>query len=203
MSAATRFAAKAEWFAAAGALVIAAAVARSMAPEVAAATAAGGALAALAVWIVWQDLHSFTVSDAAVLALAALGLAVRWSTAARAGAPASDALLAAGLDVILCGGLLLLFREGYYRLRGFDGLGLGDVKLGAAGAVLVGTTGFAVALFAASAAGLAFAGARHRLAPGRGPLERIAFGAALAPAFWVIWLVETTTSLLPAAGGGA
>ena len=202
MSAAARLAGKAEWFAGAGALVVAASVARSTMPVLPATGVVGAAVAALVAWIVWQDLRSFTVSDAAVLALAALGCAVRWSAAARADEPVSGALLAAALDAALCGGLLLLFREGYYRLRGFDGLGLGDVKLGAAGAVLVSTTGFAVALFAASAAGLVFAAARHRLAPGRAPLERIAFGAALAPAFWVVWLVEATTTLLPVAGGG-
>ncbi len=138
-----------------------------------------GATGALVVWIVWQDLATFTISDAALLAVAALGFAFRWSSAAADGEAPWHALAAIALDVGLCGGMLLLFREAYYRLKGVDGLGLGDVKLAAAGALLVGGVGFSWALFAASLAGLAAVGAARLLRPGhpqRGP-ARLRCGA--------------------------
>lgn len=154
----------------------------------------GGATAALVAWIVWQDLASLTISDAALFALAAAGVAFRAS--ADAGEAPTRLVLAMGVDVALCGGTLLLFREGWYRLRGHDGLGLGDVKLAAAGALLIGGVGFSWALFAASAAGLA-AVATARLA-GRAMPRRLAFGAVLAPAIWGVWLLE---QVLPRLGG--
>ncbi len=147
-----------------------------------------GATGALVVWIVWQDLATFTISDAAVLAVAALAFAFRWSSAMAEGEAPGHAAAAIALDVGLCGGLLLLFREAYYRLKGVDGLGLGDVKLAAAGALLVGGVGFSWALFAASLAGLALVGVARLLR--RAPAGRLAFGAVLAPAIWGVWLIE-------------
>ncbi len=152
---------------------------------------------ALVVWIVWQDLLTFTISDAAVVALASLAASLRWGEASALGVPPLRVGLSAMLDVALCGGTLLMFREIFYRLRGVDGLGLGDVKLAAAGALLIGGVGFSWALFAASVAGLA-AVATARLA-GRVPAERLAFGAVLAPAIWGVWLLEQA---LPRLGVG-
>lgn len=151
------------------------------------------ALGALVVWIVWQDLSTFTISDAALLAIAALGLALRWSNVSTEGEALWHALLSIALDVGLCGGMLLLFREAYYRLKGVDGLGLGDVKLAAAGALLVGGIGFAWALFAASLAGLAAVGVSRLV--GVAPMERLAFGAVLAPALLGVWLIEQVPRL--------
>ncbi len=37
------------------------------------------------------------------------------------------------IAVAVCGGVFLAVRELFFRLRGIDGLGLGDVKLAAAG----------------------------------------------------------------------
>lgn len=149
----------------------------------------------LAAWITWQDLKCLTISDAALLAFACLGFASRWSLAMQGGEAAIAALLAISIDVLLCGGLLLAFREVYYRLKGYDGLGLGDVKLAAAGALLVGSAGFFWALFAASGAGLIYVAARGRLAPCVRPIDRIAFAAALAPALWAAWLCEQIPAL--------
>ena len=157
------------------------------------------ATGALFVWIVWQDLATFTISDAALLAVAALAFAFRWSSASAEGEAPWRAFAAIALDVGLCGGMLLLFREAYYRLKGIDGLGLGDVKLAAAGALLVGSVGFSWALFAASLACLAAVGALRLLHPRRVRADRLAFGAVLAPAIWTVWLIEQA---LPRLSGG-
>ena len=151
---------------------------------------AAAATGALVVWIVWQDLATFTISDAALAAVAAIGFACRWSRAMGDGESPWRALAAFGIDVVLCGGTLLVFREAYYRLKGVDGLGLGDVKLAAAGALLVGGVGFSWALFAASLAGLAAVAASRLIRPRRARGDRLAFGALLAPALWGVWLIE-------------
>ena len=154
---------------------------------------------ALVVWIVWQDLATLTISDAALLAIAAVAFAFRWSNASGEGESSWHALVAIALDVGLCGGLLLLFRESHYRLKGVDGLGLGDVKLAAVGALLVGGVGFSWALFGASLACLTAVGAIRLLHPKRTRKDRLAFGAVLAPAIWIVWLVEQA---LPRLSGG-
>ena len=139
----------------------------------------------LVVWIVVQDLRSFTIADGAVVALALLALATRLA--------AGDSALLVALDVLLSGGVLLAFREIYFRRRGIDGLGLGDVKLAAAGGLLVGASAFAWALLAASLLALAAFAILHLATRGRGPFaapKKLAFGAVLAPAIYVAWLVQ-------------
>ena len=87
---------------------------------------------------------------------------------------------------------LLLLMALYRRWRGRDGLGLGDVKLGAVcGAWLDLATVIAVielAALAAIAAYLANAALRRERLRGTAFLP---FGLFLAPAIWVGWLGET------------
>ncbi|WP_020179433.1 prepilin peptidase [Methylopila sp. M107] len=137
------------------------------------------ALALVVGWIVWSDVKSFIIPDGAAAALGALALGVR--LAADGLTPAS-ALFALG-GGLACGAALWAVREIYYRARGHDGLGFGDVKLAAAAGVLIGPAGFAVALLAASLAGLAIAGLRG----GALRTEKLPLGALLAPAALGVW----------------
>lgn len=152
--------------------------------------AAALALSLLAARIAWQDLTDFTIPDTATLGLAVVGAAWRAAAAIEAGdgLPAELALL--GLDGLLCGGALWILREVYYRRRGQDGIGLGDVKLAAAGGILVGTGGFAWCLLGASLVGIVLLLGRNALAaPSVETIEaRLAFGAVLAPALVLGWL---------------
>lgn len=151
--------------------------------------AAGTALALLAARIAWQDLTDFTIPDSATLALAGLGLAWRLAAAREAGDGLAAELTLIAFDALLCGGALLVLREAYFRRRGHDGIGLGDVKLAAAGGLLVGTGGFAWCLFGASLLGiLLLLGRRALAAPGGTAEPRLAFGAVLAPALALGWL---------------
>lgn len=136
------------------------------------------AAALVTAWIAWRDAQSFIIPNEAAAALAALGIAARFAE----GGGTTDVLGALAGDVLLTGGLLWAVREAYFRARGRDGLGLGDVKLAAAAGCLAGAAGFAVALFAASLAGLVVAGLRRA-----GREDRLPFGALLAPAVWVVW----------------
>lgn len=161
------------------------------------------AIAFVGLRIVWQDLTDLTIPDAATLALGLIGLSDRIAGAVRSGDSAAAGLGFAVLDGALCGGVLLVLREVHYRRRGHDGIGLGDVKLAAAGGVLLGTIGLSWAVLGASLAGLAVVGAGRMLPPVARAVpvtDRIAFGAVLAPALWAAWLVGR---ILPGALGHA
>lgn len=155
------------------------------------------AVVALAGWIAVEDARSFTIPDGAVAGLALVGAAVRLADARALGlAPGGEALRLA-VEVALTGGALWLVREIFYRRRGFDGLGFGDVKLGAAGGVLVGAPGFAAALAAASAAGVAVLLVRHGRSPNLAG-EKLAFGTLLAPALALVFaLARLAPDALP------
>ena len=147
--------------------------------------------------IAWQDLADLTIPDGAVIALALLGAVFRLGDAVLLDEPLAPTLLVIALDVAISGGLLLAVREVYYRRRGYDGLGFGDVKLAAAGGALAGTAGFAWALLGASLLGLVLVFLlRGRVFAGRPPApeaHKLPFGAVLAPALWVAWLVGEIT----------
>lgn len=157
------------------------------------------ATGAIVAWITWRDLRTFTIPDGAVLALAILAVCARW-VEAQGGDPAT-LLVSLAIDAALPGGALLLFREIHFRRRGADGLGLGDVKLAAAGGLLVGTLDFSWALFAAAVSGLALVAARALLARALPDMsDRLAFGALLAPALWALWSMRHMPFLVPLAG---
>jgi leader peptidase (prepilin peptidase) / N-methyltransferase len=64
-------------------------------------------------------------------------------------------LLAANLfDAVIVFGLFLLLRAGYRRLRGYGGLGLGDVKFLGAATVSIGLVGIQLVVLLASVTGL-------------------------------------------------
>jgi leader peptidase (prepilin peptidase)/N-methyltransferase len=88
-----------------------------------------------------------------------------------------------------------LIREIYGRLRGREGLGLGDVKLAAAAGAWTGWQDLPNVVLLAAAAALGFAlvhaTVRRRSLAGA---ERIAFGAFLAPAIWIVWVLRQIAS---------
>jgi leader peptidase (prepilin peptidase)/N-methyltransferase len=83
---------------------------------------------------------------------------------------------------------LALVNSLYRRLRGRDGLGLGDAKLLGAGGAWVGIVGIPGILLIASFTGLIWAlvqgGFRQQLSA----QTRIAFGPFLSLGIWIIWL---------------
>ncbi|MCW6508831.1 prepilin peptidase [Lichenifustis flavocetrariae] len=149
------------------------------------------ALMVIVAWIVWRDVERFTIPDAASASLLTLAVTSRLASAETG--LLGETVLSVAVDAALPGLCLWLFRELYFRRKGFDGIGLGDVKLAFAGGALVGLLGFADALFGASAAGLLFVGLKR----GCEPVDRIAFGAVLAPALGLVWAWQQASSLLP------
>ncbi len=98
-----------------------------------------------------------------------------------------DHAIGAGLG----GALLWLVREAYWRMRGREGLGLGDVKLAAAAGAWTGWQHLSdVILFATTVAlGLAIARAIMRRET-LSATSRLAFGVFLAPSIWLVWLLR-------------
>ncbi|WP_336489839.1 prepilin peptidase [Methylobacterium nigriterrae] len=157
-------------------------------------------LGLVAAQIAWQDLADMTIPDEALVGLGLLGLVSRLYTGVLRGDAPEWILAAASLDGFVCAGALLGLREVYFRRRGRDGIGFGDVKLAVSGGILVGTVDFAWSVLGASLAGLVLVGlARLHLGAARGVLvteDQIAFGALLAPALWIAWLLAATPLLL-------
>jgi len=104
------------------------------------------------------------------------------------GAPLMDHLVGAAGGF----GVLALLGWAYARVRGRDGLGLGDAKLlGAAGAWL-GWAALPTVVVLACAGGLLWAAARL-VRRGRAGLEEpIAFGAPLSAAIWIVLLMAAS-----------
>ncbi|GJE19354.1 prepilin peptidase [Methylobacterium marchantiae] len=151
-------------------------------------------------WIIWQDAVTFTIPDGAVAGIVMVGAALRLGEGLEA--LHDPRLVIAGLtvDAVFCAGTLLLLRELFYRRRGYDGLGFGDVKLASAGGVLAGVQGFAWATFGACALALAFVLVRRVAGRPMGARDRIALGAFLAPAILLVWALGRMVPSLDATG---
>lgn len=136
----------------------------------------GGALLALAL----IDLRTMLLPDALTLPLCAAGLVL-----ALAGVtlPVRDALLGAGIGYAAIAGIVLLYR----RLRGRDGMGLGDAKLLAAGGAWVGWQALPMVLLVAALGTLAVVLVRTR---GRAARDlAVPFGPGLAAGIWLAFVL--------------
>lgn len=143
-------------------------------------------LAALLGWwllaLALIDLRSWRLPDRLTLPLIVAGLAV----AALDLLPAAD-LLQSLLGAVLGYLALAAVAWGYRRLRGRDGLGLGDAKLLAAAGAWLGIAPLPWLVLMAAVMGLALAIARAR--PVR-PETAVPFGPPLALAFWTLFVAQ-------------
>jgi leader peptidase (prepilin peptidase)/N-methyltransferase len=171
-------------FATAGGLLGGLAAAGLAGPShIVASAALAGPMAAIAA----EDYRHFRVPDSWNLVAAATGLLAVWIMARFAASDPVAALVWAALNAVLCGGALLLLREAFLRLRGVDGLGLGDVKLAATGGIWLGWQAFPYAVMLAAASALAYVAlSRSREGAWRRE-QKIPFALHLAPAIWLVW----------------
>ncbi len=142
-------------------------------------------LGAMLLALARTDLREGRLPDRLTLPLALLGLGL---AALRVrGVPVAEVIgAAAGYAVFWALG------EAHHRLRGQEGLGLGDAKLlGAAGAWL-GWRALAPLVLVAASGALAWAALEAaRREAGRGPSRRgLAFGPWLALALMLLWLLR-------------
>ena len=130
--------------------------------------------AGLGLWLVVIaaiDLITLRIPDILTLPLVALGLVV----AGFGGLPIlANHLIGAGVGFLI----LALFGEIFYRMRGIEGLGLGDAKLFAAAGAWLGWQALPMVLLVAASGGLVWALVRRQSG-------ELAFGPWLALGFWV------------------
>jgi leader peptidase (prepilin peptidase)/N-methyltransferase len=134
------------------------------------------------------DRRSFWLPDVFTLPLLAAGLVC---AAWRGG----DALLASAIGAALGYGLLAGIAWFYQRVRGREGLGLGDAKLLAVAGAWVGWQGLPMVLLAGSVAALAVVGV---MAWRRGNLDwqaPLPFGPFLAAGLWLVFLYGQPVAL--------
>jgi leader peptidase (prepilin peptidase) / N-methyltransferase len=149
---------------------------------------AGAGLALVMLAIAAVDARYFIIPDE----LSAAGLAVAFGSAVASG---DLAVVTVGLAIVRGAALALIFlgiRLAYHRLRGREGMGLGDVKLAAVGGAWLDWPAMPVAVEIASISALAICLASHavsRRAIRR--TSRLPFGLFFALAIWVAWLVQT------------
>ncbi|HWD28761.1 MAG TPA: A24 family peptidase [Rhizomicrobium sp.] len=124
------------------------------------------------------DWRTGFLPDVLTLPLIAIGLAAAWLFDMQG---IWDHVIGAAVGFIGFAGLAALYR----RLRGRDGLGLGDAKLLAASGAWLGWVALPSVILFAALFGLAFVLLRRKPLDGA---SRIAFGPALALATWIVWL---------------
>lgn len=165
--------------------------------------AAGIAISAAATasgWLAWAsgsfglvllalaaiDVRHFLLPDALTLPLVPAGLVLGWAIA-------PETLIHHLIGSIAGFGFFAMVRAGHLRLRGYEGLGFGDVKLMAGIGAFLTWQGLPSVVLLAACTGLATALYRYArgCAPGfNGPLP---FGAHLALGAWIVWLCGPLT----------
>jgi leader peptidase (prepilin peptidase) / N-methyltransferase len=161
-----------------------AAAAFTVAPPLAA--LATGVLALLMALITLTDLRHFIIPD--VLSFPSVPLGILANIAVFHGDDWTAGLIESLLGAVLAGGSFYALRAAWLRLRGFEGLGLGDVKLAAAAGAWLGPALLAPACLAAALAGLAAVGVMALLPGKRVEMQdHIPFGSFIAPVVLLFW----------------
>jgi leader peptidase (prepilin peptidase) / N-methyltransferase len=148
---------------------------------------AGAALALNMLAIAVIDWRLFIIPDELSALALALGLAA-------VGFERPNEMLALALDASVRGAtmaaLFFAFRFAYRRLRGCEGMGLGDVKLAGVAGIWLDWPSLPIAVEIAGLGALGLILSRHVQA-GRAldPLTKLPFGAFFAPAVWICWLL--------------
>jgi len=149
---------------------------------------AGGAwLALLCVAIAVVDRRRFIIPDTLNAAAVISGLAVSALTAD----DAVGGLVGAAARAAVMFVAFIAFRFAFRRLRGVEGMGLGDVKLAAAVGAWLDWADLPLAVDIAALAALAAALVRRLRRDDLDMRSRLPFGAFLAPAIWLCWMMAT------------
>jgi leader peptidase (prepilin peptidase) / N-methyltransferase len=153
----------------------------------------GGALALTMTAIAAIDRRCLVIPDKLVLAGLTFGFL---NTAAADMAQLPAALFYSAMRGLLMASLFFALREAYGRLRGREGIGLGDVKLAGVAGVWLSWIGLSVAVDVAALSALAVVVLQALRGRRVTATTAIPFGLFLAPAIWVAWLWEVLTARL-------
>ena len=133
------------------------------------------------------DLSCFRLPDVLTLPLLLAGLGVAMVLP---GAPLVEHLIGAAAGGFSLAALAWVYR----RVRGVDGIGLGDAKLLAAAGAWLGWPALPSVVLIACVVTFIWIGAQA-IARGRAALsDRLAFGAPLCLAVWIVWLAGPLSS---------
>jgi len=149
----------------------------------------GAALALIMIAIAVIDARWFVIPNE----LSAAGFALALAYAAATEAQALQAVFFAALRGAVLALFFFALREGYRRLRGRQGIGLGDVKLAGVAGAWLSWFAIPIAVEIAALSAIAVFAVRHYL--GGQPLNaalKFPFGLFLAPSIWLGWLIEVT-----------
>lgn len=130
----------------------------------------------------YVDLRTGLLVDILTWPLVAVGLGYAAHTGNLAWA-----LSGAVVGYVLVAGLALIWRQ----MRGYEGIGLGDAKLLAAGGAWVGVMGLPLILLVASGTGLLVALTVSQKTRSDGDRVAIVFGPNLSLGIWIVWCVGT------------
>ena len=148
----------------------------------------GAGLAVLTAAVAVADRRAFLIPNSLNLAVAALGAI---DVVVESPGDWRDALSEAALRAAVAAMFFLAFRILYRRIRGREGMGLGDVKLAGAAGFWLDLRGLAIAVEIAAVTGLAVVMvARWRAGRRLDRFEKLPFGALFAPAIWLCWLLR-------------
>jgi leader peptidase (prepilin peptidase)/N-methyltransferase len=148
----------------------------------------GAVLSALMLAIAVSDYRAFIIPDRLSSAAFIVGLA--HAAAADPLAPL-EGVWTALLRGVIVAGALFLFRVVYFRLRGREGIGLGDVKLAGVAGVWLDLSMVTAAIEIAALAALGtYALQQRRRARALRAKAMLPFGLFFAPAIWLCWLFE-------------
>ena len=164
-----------------------AAASMSAVPGVTGAMGATLGLIMLAIAVI--DMRHFIIPDPLNAAAFVLGLA---QAVVMNGQERWTAVADASLRAAVLAALFLILRAGYARLRGWDGIGLGDVKLAAVAGVWLDWAVMPIAIEIAALSALG-AYAIHHVLRRRAMRAnaRVPFGLFFAPSIWIGWLLQT------------
>lgn len=143
---------------------------------------ATGALATLLCAVAMIDMRTMRIPDGLNAALLVVGLAVtlglKLDWVSHVAGAAAGYLALAGLAFA------------FHRLRGKEGLGLGDAKLMGAAGAWIGWQGLPFALLFGASLALSFVAARAVAARGRAYGDYLPFGPFLAAGVFLVWGVQ-------------
>lgn len=141
---------------------------------------AGLGVALVLSWAVVIDLTRLRLPD--VLTLFLLLSAIVFTALFRSGF-----LMNALIGAILGYGAIAALRWVYLRLRGQEGIGLGDAKLLAACGAWAGGTSLPFILLVASLSSIIWVVVQHALTGEK--INKTPFGPGIAFGFWIVWLL--------------
>lgn len=147
-------------------------------------TIASAVLMGLLIWVSIWDFRSFTIPDSANLILVVSGLAATWLLH-------PQDLWVHGLAVITWFALFWAVGRIFRKLRGYDGLGLGDAKLMAGAGAWLGMFAPVSVVLMGSISAIAFivvVGVIKRKTIRDTQHSAIAFGPFLCLSIWSVWL---------------